>query len=369
MTAQQHETVVIGGGQAGLATAYYLAKLGQSFVVLDAGQRVGDVWRNRWDSLTLFTPARYSSLPGLPFPAEPGYFPTRLEMAEYLESYAGSFALPVRLGIKATRLSPRADGFELDTTEGVIHANQVVIATGAFPTPRVPPAATQLDPAIHQVHSSAYHNPDQLPPGDVLVAGAASSGTQIALDLAANRRVWLAGKSSPFVPNRILGFSLFGLLTRTVFRVPVTTTPGQRIAERLVSKGYPVVGYAPSVVEEAGILRVPRVVGQQGGWPELADGQVLKPAVTVWATGFRYDYNWIDLRVFGEDGKPRQRRGVVDKAPGLYFIGLPFMYSGLSAIITGVGADAAHIARHIGERAAASEQTDRAASRLPQPAS
>jgi putative flavoprotein involved in K+ transport len=214
----------------------------------------------------------------------------------------------------------------------------------------VPAFARELDSKIHQLHSSAYQKPNQLPPGDVLVVGAASSGTQIALDLAAGRKVWLAGKSAPFVPNKILGFSVFGLLTRTLFRVPVTTAPGRRIARALQAKGYPIVGHQPDEVEQSGIARVPRVTGVQDGLPKLENGRTLRPEVVIWATGFDYDYNWIDLPVFDQEGMPRQVRGVVDDAPGLYFIGLPFMYRGLSGVITGAGGDAAYITRHILER-------------------
>lgn len=347
---RRSETIVIGAGQAGLATGYHLAQHGMPFTILDAGERVGDGWRNRWDSLVLFTPARYSSLPGMPFPAEPDHFPTRLEMADYLESYTANFELPVQLGVRATGVAAASDGFVVNTSRGPFHASHVVVATGAFPSKHVPAFARELDRKIHQLHSSAYQKPNQLPPGDVLVVGAASSGTQIALDLAAGRKVWLAGKSAPFVPNKILGFSVFGLLTRTLFRVPVTTAPGRRIARALQAKGYPIVGHQPDEVEQSGIARVPRVTGVQDGLPKLENGRTLRPEVVIWATGFDYDYNWIDLPVFDQEGMPRQVRGVVDDAPGLYFIGLPFMYRGLSGVITGAGGDAAYITRHILER-------------------
>jgi putative flavoprotein involved in K+ transport len=351
MTNMDHgKTIVIGSGQAGLAMGYQLAQLGQQFTILDAAERIGVSWRNRWDSLVLFTPAGYSNLPGLPFPADSGHFPTRLEMADYLERYAETFALPVELGVRVEEVSAVDGGFRVETSRGPHRASNVVVATGAFPEPRIPSSAGELDESIHQVHSSAYRNPDQLPPGDVLVVGAASSGTQIALDLAPTRRVWLAGRSAPFVPHRVLGVSIFGLLTRTLFRVPVTTALGRKVAHKLISGGAPIVGHEPSIVERSGIERVPRFAGAEAGLPRLEDGEIVEPQVIVWATGFDYNYGWIKLPGFDEKGMPRQVRGVIEEAPGLYFIGLPFMYRGLSGIIQGVGDDAAYLAQQIRER-------------------
>src|SRR5687768_2894792 len=178
----RHDVIVIGGGQAGLAMGYQLAQRGISFVILEAHERVGDSWRQRWDSLRLFTPARFDSLAGMPFPAPDFSFPTKDEMAAYLESYAQKFRLPVRTGTRVTRLTRNGDGFVLTTNQGTLQAKQVVVAMSTFQQSRVPAFATQLSPDITQLTSFAYRNPAQLREGAVLVAGAGNSGAEIALD-------------------------------------------------------------------------------------------------------------------------------------------------------------------------------------------
>ena len=213
------QTVVIGAGQAGLSTGYYLARRGLPFVILEANPRVGDSWRRRWDSLRLFTPARFDGIAGMPFPAPPHSFPTKNEMADYLESYAARFALPVRTGVDVRRLSREGDRYRIETDGPVFEAEHVVVAMATFQRPKVPPFAGELDPGIVQLHSSEYRHPGQWRPGSVLVVGAGNSGSELAMEAARDgRQVWLAGRDTGHVPFRIEG-SAGRLLLPFVFRV------------------------------------------------------------------------------------------------------------------------------------------------------
>ncbi len=359
MNMEHFDTVVVGGDQAGLAMGYYLKKQGRSFVILDAGARVGDAWRNRWDALRLFTPAALSSLPGLPFPASGGYFATKDEMADYLRVYAETFALPVRLGRRVESLTRSGDGYLVRAEGEAYKAKRVVVATGPYHTPRIPDFADQLDPAITQLHSSTFRNPQRLPEGSVLVVGAGNSGAEIAVQLAATRIIYLSGRDTGSVPGDTskpslskgallawrIGWWLLGRLT-------ADTKRGQKGKEFSLRQGAPLIRLKPKDLEQAGVEGVPRTEGVKGGKPELADGRVLDVASVVWATGFRPDFNWIELSIFDPDGYPVHHRGVVDTAPGLYFLGLPFQYTFTSAVVGGVGRDARYLAEQISRETA-----------------
>jgi putative flavoprotein involved in K+ transport len=347
------ETVIIGGGQAGLSVGYRLAKRGRSFVILEANGRIGDSWRNRWDSLRLFTPARYNGLDGYPFPADGWTFPTKDEMADYLEAYAARFDLPVRTGVRAERLF-RDDGrFVVETGSEVFEAENVVVAMADFQRPRVPEFAGELDPDIVQFHSSEYRNPSQLRDGGVLVVGAGNSGAEISLELASTHRTWLSGRDTGHMPFRIEGAAsrllLAPLALRLVFhRVLTMDTPiGRRTRPKVLSRGAPVIRVKPR--DLAGVERVPRMVGVRGGLPLLESDRVLDAANVIWCTGFHPGFSWIDLPIFGKEG-PAHNRGVVESEPGLYFVGLEFLYAMSSVMVHGVGRDAEHIAGHIASR-------------------
>lgn len=352
MYASDFDTLVIGAGQAGLAVGYHLARLGRDFVILDGGSRVGESWRKRWDSLRLFTPAAYSSLPGLPFPAEPCYLPTKDDVADYLEAYARRFALPIRFGMPVRRVRKDETAFLVFTDDQLFTARNVVVATGAFATPRLPAFAAGLDPAITQLHSNTYRNPDQLPPGPVLVVGAGNSGAQIALELAASREVWLAGPDVGNLPRRILGKDLYWWIWRPVLDVPVDTWRGRRLKANRFAGADPLIGIDLKKMAPPRLHRVGRVVGVSDGKPLLDDGAVPDVASVVWCTGFRPDFQWIEPDVTGEDGYPRYERGVVTEVPGLYFVGLRFQYRMNSSLLGGVGADAAYVAAHIARKPA-----------------
>jgi putative flavoprotein involved in K+ transport len=339
---ERYDTIVIGAGQAGLATGYYLAERGADFVILDSAARVGDSWRKRWDSLRLFTTAAHSGLPGMPFPAPPAHLPDRDEVADYLERYAERMDLPFRLSCHVDSLARSGERYVVHADGMRYEADSVVVATGPFQRPRLPDAATQLAPAIHQLHSSQYRNPFDLPAGSVLVVGAGNSGAQIALELARFRKVWLAGKESGHLPRRVLGRDVFDWLWPVMRRITKQTLGG-RIFRGRSGKADPLVGMSSRTLARAGIQRVGRVTGVRGGLP-VCEGEVIEPDVVIWCTGFEPDYRWIDLPVLDESGWPRQSRGVCTDSPGLYFVGLRFQHTLTSALIGGVAEDAAYVA-------------------------
>ena len=353
---ERFETVVIGGGQAGLATGYHLKRRGLPFVILDANQRVGDAWRNRWDSLRLFTPAKYDGLPGMRFPARRWSFPTKDEMGNYLEAYAARFDLPVRTDVRIDRVSRIGDRYVLESGERRFEAERVIVASGAHRTPNVPAFAAQLDPRILQLHSGEYRNPSQLQAGDVLIVGVGNSGAEIAFELSRTHAVWQAGKESGELPVRhgsVPARFVLPVVRFLGYRVLTMKTPiGRRLGPKLTSHGDPLIRTKSKDLAAAGVERVPRVVGVRGGWPLLEDGRTLDVANIVWCTGFRQDFSWIELPVFGEDGQPVHDRGVVTSAPGLYFVGLIFQYAVASDVLPGVGRDAEHVAKHIARFAA-----------------
>jgi putative flavoprotein involved in K+ transport len=366
------DTVVIGGGQAGLAMGYYLKEQDRNFVILDARDRIGDAWRRRWDSLRLFTPAALNALPGMPFPFPGGYFPTKDETADYLEKYARKFDLPVRLGRRVDSLRREGDGYLVSAGEERYMAGNVVVATGPYHTPRIPDFAKSLDPSITQLHSSAYRKPDQIPEGNVLVVGAGNSGAEISVELAATRKTYLSGRDTGHVPGgvpqrHVPKHILFGWFVGWWFlgRFTVDTKLGQKGREFNRSRGAPLVRFRPRDLIKAGVERVPRVEGVVDGKPELADGRVLEVASVLWTTGFKPGFGRIELPVFSQVGYPLQHRGVMDDAPGLYFLGLPFQHTFASAVIGGVGKDARYVAKHIAERAIERESKAADARRVP----
>jgi len=351
------ETVVVGGGQAGLSVGYHLAKRGRLFVILDASERIGDSWRLRWDSLRLFTPAKFNGLEGMPFPASPNDFPTKNQMADYLEAYAERFKLPVRTGARVERVSRRGDTYLVEAGELRFQADHVVVAMAKYQQSWVPAFASELDPRIVQLHSCEYRNPAQLKEGGVLIAGAGNSGAEIARELAGTHRIWMSGRDVgqiPFnldsVPSRLL---LARFVLRFVFhRVLTTNTPiGRKVRPKVLHHGGPLIRVKWQHLAAAGVERAPKVVGVRDGLPLLEDGRVVDAANVVWCTGFHPGFSWIDLPVFGEDGLPLQHRGVVPDEPGLYFIGLHFLYALSSTMIHGVGRDAAYVANVIAGQA------------------
>ena len=348
MDTERFDAVVIGGAQAGLSAGYHLQKAGRSFVILDANDRVGDSWRGRYDSLRLFTPARYAGLPGMRFPASRISMPTKDQMGDYLEAYAARFELPVRTGIHVDRVWREGDRYMIAAGEHRFEAENLVVASGAHREARLPAFAHELDPAIVQLHSTEYRNPSQLRDGGVLIVGAGNSGADIAMELIRTHPTWLSGPERSHVPIDIdAGFPRHLMLPIVRFvgvHVLTLRTPiGRRAKAKFAAQGDPLVRVKPKQLIAAGVVRVPKTVAGRNGSPALEDGRVIDVANVIWCTGFRHDLSWIELPIFGEDGAPVHERGIVAAEPGLYFVGLPFQFAAASDVIPGVGRDAAYV--------------------------
>jgi putative flavoprotein involved in K+ transport len=351
------DVIVVGGGQAGLSVGYHLSRRNLRFVILDAEERIGDTWRKRWDSLRLFTPARFDGLDGMPFPGSPDDFPTKDEMGDYLEAYATRFHLPVRTSSRVDRLW-REDGLFVVRTGGrELEAPQVVVAMANYQRPRVPAFADELRGDIVQLHSAEYRNPSQLREGGVLLVGAGNSGSEIAMELARSHEVFMSGRDTGHIPFRIEGFAGRVLLVRLVLkglfhRVLTVRTPiGRKVRPTVIAQGGPLIRVKPRDLEAAGVVRVPRTAGVEDGRPRLEDGRVLDVTNVVWCTGFHPGFSWIDLPILDERGEPRHEAGRATGEPGLYFVGLHFLYALSSAMIHGVGRDAARIVDAVAVRA------------------
>jgi putative flavoprotein involved in K+ transport len=348
------DAIVVGGSQAGLAIAWHLTREGLRFVVLEAAPEIGHTWRSRWDSLTLFTPTQHDALPGMPFPGPPDTYPTKDPVADYLTAYAAKFNLPVRLNTRVTDLRRTAEGFEARTVGGVFRARQVVVATGPFQVPFIPPAAQRLDGSVTQLHSAGYRNPSALPPGPVLVVGGGNSGFQIAEELAqAGRRVDLSiATKLPALPQRLGGKDLFWWLTRLgLLRVTVDSRLGRRMSSRDF-----IIGGSRRRLKAAGVQFRSGMARADGRTVRFADGSTLDVGVVIWATGYRSDYSWIDLPGVTRDGKVVHRRSVTE-VPGLYFLGLSWQHTRGSALLGFVHQDAAYLAGRITSHARVTQAT------------
>ena len=343
MDDRRYDVAVVGAGQAGLAIGHALAEQKKRFVILEAADSVGSAWRTRWDSLVLFTPRRYDALPGLEFPGDPDGYPTRDEVAAYLERYAEEFELPIELSTPVRSLRKDDDGFVLDANGTAIRARAVVVATGPFQAPSVPAFAGGLAPEVFQTHSTGYRRPADLPEGRVLVVGGGNTGFQIAKEVAGSREAHLAiGSRQTPLPQRLLGRDLFWWLTKLGL---LSKTVDSRIGRRAQSRDT-LIGSSPRDVKRHGVVVRPRAVGAEGRTVRFADGTGLEVDAVIWATGYRPDHSWIDLPVVGDDGRPRHRRGVTDVA-GLYFLGLSWQHTRGSALLGFVADDTAYIAGRI----------------------
>ncbi len=354
---ERTETLVIGGGQSGLSVGYQLAQRGRPFIIVDANERIGAAWRNRWDSLRLFTPAKFNGLAGMPFPDDGDVFPTKDEMADYLESYAEHFGLPVRTGVRIDRLWKENGRFFATAGDQRFEADNVVVAMSNYQKPKVPDFAGELDPSIVSFHSIDYRSPDQLQDGDVLLVGAGNTGSEIAMELSRRgKKVWMSGRDTGHIPFRIEGVAGRHFLVRLVIRflfhkvLTVDTPIGRKVRPKVLNVGGPLVRVKPKDLERAGVERVPYTAGMRDGLPVLDDGRVLDVANVIWCTGFHPGFSWMDFPILNEHGKPRHERGIVPEVPGLYFVGLHFLYSLSSAMIHGVERDAERIADVIAAR-------------------
>ena len=353
------ETIVIGGGQAGLAVGYYLAQRRLPFVILDANAQIGYAWRNRWDSLRLFTPARYAGLPGMRFPARGDAFLTKDQVADYLVDYARRFHLPVRNGVRVDRLWKEDGRFVMTAGDQRFEAENVVVAMANYQVPKIPAFARELAPDIVQLHSHQYRNPSQLQEGGVLVVGVGNSGADIGMEVARTHPTWIAGKETGHIPFPIESFIARFFLVRLVrffghHVLTVRTRFGRKLRPKLLHQAAPLVRVKPQDLVNAGIQGVPRVVGVKDGAPQLADDRTLDVKNVIWCTGYERGFPWIDLPVFSTNGAkngegtrgggdPIHKEGVVPNVPGLYFVGLHFLYAMSSATLIGIGRDSERI--------------------------
>ena len=339
------EVAVIGAGQAGLAMGYFLKRQGHRFVILESAAEIAPAWRERWESLTLFTPRRSSALPGLPFPGDPEGYPTRDEVIAYLERYAEIFDLPIELNSEVKKLDlGEGASFRLELDDRTITADQVVVATGPFQTPFVPKLADRLAPEVFQTHATGYRRPDEVPPGAVLVVGGGNTGFQIAKELSATHSVVLSiGSRQTPLPQRPLGRDLFWWLTKArILDKSVDTRLGQRLSTRETLIG----SSSRELKRRYGVELKPRAVDADGRRVRFEEGSELEVDAVIWATGYRPDYSWIKLPIFDEVGRLRHRRGATD-VRGLYFLGLTWQYTRGSALIGWVKGDAEFIAKRI----------------------
>ena len=355
---EKFKVIVIGAGQAGLSAGYFLQKHKIPFVILDANKRIGDSWRNRWDSLHLFTPAKFDSLPGLSFPTPPNYFPTKDEMADYLENYAAHFNLPVKTGIRVDSLSREGKIYCIKAGRHHFHAEHVIVAMSNYQSPKIPSFAKELNPDIVQIHSFDYRNQSQLKDGGVLVVGAGNSGAEIALESVKNdHQVWLSGRDTGHIPFKIESTFAKIILVRLVIRflfhriLTINTPIGRKARPKIISQGGPLIRIKPKELETAGIERVPKVAGVKNGLPMLENQNILNVKNVVWCTGFSPSFSWIDIPIY-KGRELSNERGIVKKEPGLYFVGLHFLYSLSSAMVHGVSRDAEFIAGAVANRLA-----------------
>jgi putative flavoprotein involved in K+ transport len=358
--SSSYEVVVVGAGQAGLAMGYFLRRQGRRFVILERADQIAPAWRERWDSLTLFTPRRYSGLPGLSLPGDPDGYPTRTEVIAYLERYAETFELPIEVSSEVNELDRGDDGrFRLEVDGRTITADQVVVATGPFQAPFVPKLADRLADDVFQTHAVGYRRPDEVPEGTVLVVGGGNTGFQIAKELSAMRKVVLSvGSRQTPLPQRLLGRDLFWWLAKArILDKTVESRLGRKLSTRET-----LIGSSPRELKRRyGVELKPRVVDADGRTVRFQDASELVVDAVIWATGYRPDYSWFKVPVFGENGRLRHRRGITD-VPGLYFLGLTWQYTRGSALIGWVKDDAEFIAEQI---AAHQEAKARASVRTP----
>jgi putative flavoprotein involved in K+ transport len=343
-------TIVIGGGQSGLATGYHLKKKNIDFLILDAEMQTGDSWRGRWNSLRLFTPAWNNGLPGFSFPGNQHSFPSKDEAANFLQDYKEKIDLPVLYDARVLMVKKSKPGFQVLLKERTLETKNLVIATGNYAIPKIPAFAKKLKAGISQIHSSEYKSPADLPGADVLVVGAGTSGFQIAMDLLHDKRtVFISGKPTPQIPNFVLKYfgKQFVWVNKHILN---TSTPmGRKFQETIMQgRGAPLINISPETAQLAGVKILPRLKGVEDGWPVTENGNIVKASAIVWCTGFHPDYSWLDLPgAIAANGYPQTFRGISRNYDGLYFVGSSFQYSLTSTWMGGVGRDAAYVVNRL----------------------
>jgi putative flavoprotein involved in K+ transport len=297
------------------------------------------------------------------FPARGDTFPTKDQVADYLMDYAQRFHLPVRNGVRVDRLWKDGDHFVISAGDQFLKCENVVVAMANYQQPRIPPFARDLDSGIVQLHSHAYRNPSQLREGGVLVVGVGNSGAEIAIEAARSHEVWISGKESGHIPwpidSLIARFFLVRLVRLLGHYVLTVNTPlGRKLRPKMLRTATPLIRVKPQSLIDAGVARVPRVVGAEHGRPVLADDRTLDVKNVIWCTGYQHGFPWIDLPIFDENGEPDHESGIVKSVPGIYFAGLHFLYSMSSATLIGIGRDAERVAKAIAQGMKASKRTE-----------
>lgn len=342
------DVLVIGAGQAGLASARSLRQRGVSVRVIDAADRIGDRWRKRYKSLTLFTPREFSSLPGLAFGGDPAGYASGAEFADYLELYAETFALPVTSGVRVMRLTHEGESFLAALSNGAtVEASRVVVASGGFQLPVVPPIAAGLSADVRQFTAETYYQPADVGAGKaVLVVGDGASGRDIAADLSATHQVALAcGRPRRLLPVKILGSSTWKWLKALGLLGAAANSPIGRFMRKV--DPFPNRQRDLDDLRGLGVDIRPRAVSTLGQVVTFADGNAMERDTVIWALGYRDDTSWLAIDgAIGADGGFLHSAG---RSPvdGLFFVGRPWQRNRASALIMGAGADAEIIARDI----------------------
>ncbi|WP_002146470.1 flavin-containing monooxygenase [Bacillus cereus] len=340
------DIIIVGAGQAGLTMGYYLKQEGYSFLLLEAGKRVGDSWRKRYDSLQLFTPREYSSLPGMILKGEGNGFPRKDEIATYLEGYARHFQLPVQLRTEVLKIRKEKEIFEVHTPTEILQSKKVIIASGGFQQPFIPSVSANLSSHIFQIHSSQYISPSQIPKGRVLVVGGGNSGMQIVVELAKTHEVTMSiSHPLTFLPLHLFRKSIFNWLEKIgILYAKINTKRGRWFQKRKD----PIFGFEGKELIRNGAIKLQKkVVSASGNNIMFQNGDTYSVESVIWSTGFMQDYKWIEIeKAVNEKGFPNQVKGI-SPVKGLYYIGLPWQSQRGSALICGVGKDAAYLLSEI----------------------
>lgn len=343
-----YDTIVIGAGQAGLAAAFYLKKFKHNFLIIDKGKEVGESWKNRYDSLVLFTPRMYDALPGLTLEGERHGFPAKDEIVTYLKQYVKAFDLPIQFQTEVVKMQHQQDLFTIETNQGIVQSKQVIVATGAFQSPRIPSFSRNITNDVFQIHSSQYKNPAQLKEGNALVVGGGNSGAQIAYELSKERETFLAiSNKITYLPLVIQEKSIFWWFDKFgILKASANSFLGKTIQK----KGDPIFGYElKEALKRKEIILKPRVINGIHNEITFEDETTTKVQNIIWATGFHSIYPWLKIDdLFNAEGKIIHHRGVTN-VKGLYFIGLPWQHRRGSALLQGVGFDAEFIIKHLNE--------------------